>query len=468
MSTDSRRGARMARGRGRYGRGVAITLAVLVGLGGAAAGAGLVQGPRATAIQQDPQAAQAGSGSRVIFTANESLAEVDPAQVTVTPETDFTIDGAGRTIGVRFPAALDADTTYEVTIDDVRGVGGGPTSTLSTSFTTPKSSVLLLERDADGEDLITRRTVGDEASDVVFRAAQIDDFRATNAFVIVSVVENGVMRVIVIDRATGEQRQIPLPGPGTVTGLQVSERGQLYGFTFTDAHLSAAGGRENVLFTGSLASGEDPLPVVMGGSEPSIDRWRFVPETSSLLLNSFDGDLALVDRENPDGEVSSFGTALGIEGVARSTYTAIIDRFDEGFVELDLATGEQRVLTEAQLGADALLGHILPLPNGDTLRSYAMLENGIPTLSRIVESDTSGSAREITETGSGDVLQQVCVSPSAQYVALTVSDLTGPAYDGGVQSLPEVIETRIYDSATGDEIATWPGFDISWCEVGPW
>jgi hypothetical protein len=467
MSTDSRRGARRARGRGRYARGVAIVLGVLVVIGGVAAGTGLTQGPRATAIQQDPQAAALQSGSRVIFTANESLREIDPAQVTVEPATDFTIDAAGRTVGVRFPSALDADTDYRVTIDGVQGLGGGPTSTLSTSFTTPKASVLMLERDASGDDRIVSHTVGVDGGETVFEAAQIDDFRATSAFLILTTVDGDAMRVTVVDRTTGASHEVPLPGAGTVTGLQVSERGQLYGFTFTDADLSAAGGRENVLFTGSLASADDPAPVVVGGSEPSIDRWRFVPETSSLLLNSFDGDLTLVDRQNPDGEVSSFGTALGIEGVARSTYTAL-DRFEEGFVELDLATGEQRTLAEAQLDGDALLGHILPLPNGDTLRSYAMLEDGIPTTSRIVTAARDGASHPVAETQDGDVLQQVCASPSAQYVALTVSDSTGAAYDGGVQSLPEIVETRIYDRVSGDEVATWTGFDISWCEVGPW
>jgi len=468
MSTDSRRGARLARGRGRYARGIAITLGALVVIGGAAAGTGLAQGPRATEIQQDPQAAAAGSGSRVIFTANESLREINPAQVTVEPATDFTVDAAGRTVGVRFPTALDADTSYTVTIDGVQGLGGGPASTLSTSFTTPQATVLMLERDATGDDRIVSHTVGGDRDETVYEAAQIDDFRATSAYLILTTVDGDAMRVSVVDRATGAEHEIPLPGPGTVTGLQTAERGQLYGFTFTDAGLSAEGGRENVLFTGSLASSDEPAPVRVGGSEPSIDRWRFVPETSSLLLNSFDGDLTLVDREDPDGEVSSFGTALGIEGVARSTYTALIDRFDEGFVELDLATGEQRVLTDARLDGDALLGHILPLPDGNTLRSYAMLENGIPTVSRIVTTDPDGASREIAATKDGDVLQQVCASPSAQYVALIVSDATGAAYDGGVQSLPERIETRVYDSATGDEIATWPGFDISWCEVGPW
>ncbi|GGO65326.1 hypothetical protein GCM10010910_22220 [Microbacterium nanhaiense] len=468
MSTDSRRGQRIARGRGRFARGLAITLGALAVVGGAAAASSLAQGPRATQIQQDPEAAVAQSGSRVIFTANESLAEIDEADVTVEPATDFTLDAAGRTVGVRFPTALDADTTYTVTIDGVRGLGGGPASTLTTSFTTPKARVLMLERDAAGDDRIVSRTVGADTDDTVFSAAQIDDFRATSAYLIATTVDGGVMHVTVIDRASGATHEIPLPGPGTVTGLQVSERGQLYGFTFTDANLSAAGGRENVLFTGSLASADAPVPVVVGGSEPSIDRWRFVPETSSLLLNSFDGDLTLVDRQNPDGEVSSFGTALGIEGVARSTYTALIDRFEEGFVELDLATGEQRVLSEVQFDRDALLGHIQPLPSGDTLRSYAMLEDGIPTTSRIVIASPEGDAREIAATRDTDVLQQVCASPSAQYIALIVSDATGPAYDGGVQSLPERIETRIYDGDTGDEVATWPGFDISWCEVGPW
>lgn len=471
MSTDSRRANRVGVMRRRFARTVAVVLGIFVVIGGAAAAVSVTQGPRITDVQADPASATSASGSRVILTANQSLDDVADDQVTVDPETEFTVDAAGRTVGVRFPIALDAGTQYTVTVAGARGIGGGPESDLTTTFTTPPAGVLALERDPEGDDRIVSRTIGGGEATTVFSAANIDDYRATGAYLVASIVDGDTMRVIVVDRASGEQVDVALPGPGTVLGLQVSERGQLYGFTFTDQDISADSGRENVLFTGSLAGafdGAEPDPVVVAGEEPSIDRWRFVPETSSLLLNDFSGDLTLVDRTDPAGEVSSFGTALSIEGVARSTYTALIDRLEEGFVELDLASGEQAAVSGVDLGGERLLGHMLPLADGGTLRSYALLEDGIPTTSDVVIVGTDGTAREVATTAEGEALQQVCASPSVQYIAAAVSPIAGNPYGGEVQTLPQDVETRIYDADTGDLVETWPGFNISWCEVGPW
>lgn len=479
MSTRSAH--RRARARGRFLGAFAIVLGAFAIVGAAAAGIGLAQGPRITDVQADPAAATQESGSRVIFTANQSLAGIDPAQVSVEPATDFTVDAAGRTVGVRFPAALDAGATYTVRVEDVTGVGGGPSSTLETTFTTPPAEVFALRRDPAGADAIVRTSIGDDApAETVFEAEQIDDFRATSRYLIASVVVDDGVRLVAVDLEDpgdeGEsfrQEEIPLPGAGIVMGLQVSERGQLFGFTFTDRDLSADGGRENVLFTGSLrdAFGDDARvdPVVVGGEEPSIDRWRFVPETSSLLLNDFSGDLTLVDRESADGEVSSFGTALGIEGVARSTYTALIDRAEEGFVELDLASGEQTQVSDVDLGVETLLNHMIPLADGGTLRAYSEIVDGLPADARVVVVDGDGAARDVATVAQGDALEQVCASPSAQYAAVTVSpDLVSNPYDGGMQPLPQNVETRVYDIASGDEVAVIEGFDVSWCGVGPW
>ena len=49
-----------------------------------------------------------------------------PSQVTVTPETPFTVDTSGRSVGVRFGLPLYDDTEYTVAFDDVQGLGGGP------------------------------------------------------------------------------------------------------------------------------------------------------------------------------------------------------------------------------------------------------------------------------------------------------------------------------------------------------
>ena len=92
MSTDprSRRTqARRRRGR-RFAGAFAIAVGVLAVVGAGAAFATVAQGPRVTEVQVDPAAAIAASGSRLIVTTTQSLAAIDPAQVTVEPQDDGT------------------------------------------------------------------------------------------------------------------------------------------------------------------------------------------------------------------------------------------------------------------------------------------------------------------------------------------------------------------------------------------
>ncbi|MGO2050840.1 MAG: hypothetical protein ACTH2E_10300, partial [Microbacterium sp.] len=67
----------------------------------------LFQGPRVSEVQVDAAEAIQVSGSRVILTANQSLQEIDESQVSVEPAAPFTIDAAGRNVGIRFTVPLD-------------------------------------------------------------------------------------------------------------------------------------------------------------------------------------------------------------------------------------------------------------------------------------------------------------------------------------------------------------------------
>src|SRR5690349_14334515 len=112
MSTDVP--TRAGRARKRRGRVFVGTFAVVAGvlavIGLAGGAASVAQGPRATSVQVDPAAAAAASGSRLIVTTSQSLADVDASQVTVTPATPFTVDTSGRSVGVRFTLPLFDDT----------------------------------------------------------------------------------------------------------------------------------------------------------------------------------------------------------------------------------------------------------------------------------------------------------------------------------------------------------------------
>lgn len=468
MSTESRRAARARAGRRRFALAFAAvvgTLAVLVGGGGAVS---LLQGPRLSAVEVDPAAAIDVAGSRVILTANQALAEIDPAQVTVEPAAAHTVEAAGRGIGIRFTAPLDAETDYRIRVEGVRGIGGGPIATFETSFTTPPAQVLMLVRSEQGDDTISREGLDGERV-AVLTHPDIDDFRATSDAIVVSVREDGRARLIVTDRDGANAREVTLPGDGIVTSLQASQRGGMIGYTYSDLpDASGAMGLQSVLHLSSLRDpSAAPVPVEVGGEAPSVDRWRFVPDSSALLMIDFDGELILVEPDG--GEPAFLGTALTIDAVTRGTYTAIVERIDAGVVSLDLATGEEQPIVEPD-AAPGQLAFVAPLPDGSTVRRYTLLgDDGLPAGAAVAHVTAEGEARVLGEVMAPDVLQQVCVSPSGQYAAALVApDLVDNPYDSAAQPLPRTLETRIIDVGTGEEVATLDGFDISWCAVGPW
>jgi hypothetical protein len=467
MSTDRtpRRAARLRSARRRFAAAFAAVVAALAVLAGAGAAVSLSQGPRVSDAQVDPAAAIEVAGARAILTANQALAPIDPAQVVVEPEAAHTVEAAGRAVGVRFTAPLDADTEYRVSVEGVRGVGGGPAATLETTFRTPPAEVLILERSEDGDDTIYRAGLDGERVAVVSHP-EIDDFRATSDAIVVSVREGGRARLIVTDRDGGNPRDVALPGDGIIASLQVSERGGTIGYTYTD--LDAATGMQSVLHLSSLRDpGADAVPVEVGDEAPSVDRWRFVPDSSALLMIDFDGELILVE---PDGADPAFlGTAVTIDAVTRGTYTAVVERIDAGLVTLDLATGEETPITEAD-PEPGTLGFIAPLPDGDSVRRYAVLgDDGLPAAASIAHVTAEGQARELLHVAAPDVVQQVCVSPSGQYVAVLVApDLIDNPYDMAAQPMPRTLETRIVEVDSGEPVGALRGFDISWCQVGPW
>ncbi|MDR6877776.1 hypothetical protein [Microbacterium barkeri] len=456
----------------RFVGAMLAVLGVLAVLAGGGAAVSLTQGPRVSTVEVDAEAATQASGSRVVLTANQALADIDASQVTVSPETPFTVDAAGRMVGVRFTVPLDDDTEYTVTIDGAESVGGGPASTLETTFTTPPAEIFLLQRDADGDDTIFRSDISGDAAVPVYTAASIDDFRVTGEHLVVSVREDDASALYVADRDGSHAERMPLPGEGTITGLQVSSRGELVGYTYTDLQLSETEGRASVLFTADLREPDaEPEPMVVGDEEPSIASWRFVPDSSALLFVNFAGDLIVYDPAAEDPSPTALGTAFAIDAVTRGTYTAFIERLDvAGGVQLDLTTGDETDLVEPSddLGQP---GRVLPVPGGGTVREFVRLgADGTPEAQLVAYVDDEGASRTLLEATGADGLLQTCVSPSGRYAAALVApDLTTNRYDyDALQPLPTTLETHIIEIETGEEVSNLSGFGISWCDVGPW
>lgn len=447
-----------------------ITLGSVLGvlvLGGIGLGVvSLLQGPRISNVQVDAAQAIESSGSRVILTANQTLADIDPEQVTVEPAVPFTVDASGRGVGVRFTVPLDDSTTYTVSVADVVGTGGGPSTTLTTSFETPASNIFLLRREVDGTDKIFLTDLGGEQAVPVFEHDKINDFRATSNQLVVSVEEDDGSRLFVMDRDGANERELTLPGEGYVGAIQVSDRGGFVGYSYSDRELSDTEGRASVLVTQSLSGEDEPEITEVAGEEASVFAWQFVPDSAAVLFIDFDGALALIDRST-DSDVQSLGLASTIQGISRGTYTAIVERLDGTVVELNLADGTEEPLAASDPDYGTATS-ITPFPGGTLRHVVARDEAGLPIGQAVVRVDDDGTATPLVEVGSTDSVLQACASPSGQYAAVAVApDLANNPYDGMLLPLPENVETHLIDMETGEELVALTGFDASWCQTGP-
>ncbi|SJN17235.1 hypothetical protein FM104_01305 [Microbacterium esteraromaticum] len=438
-------------------------LALVVGVLGVVS---LTQGPRIDQVQVNPTQVIETSGSRIIITANQRLGPIDPAQVSVDPAVPFTVDASGRSIGIRFTVPLDDDTKYRVSVAGATASGGGPQSDLETTFRTPASQILLLQRSADGDDKIFTTDLTGEKATPVFEHPRVDDYRATSDALVVAVEEDDGSRLLVMNRDGSDQRELKLPGEGYVSSVQVSDRAGLVGYNYSDRELTETSGRASVLVTQPLSGAGKPRIVQVDGDEASVSEWRFVPDSSSLLFIDFDGALSVEDPTS-DAGVQSMGIAASILGISRGTYTAIVERTDGSIIQLDLTDGAESPLAASEPDyGDATT--IEPFPGGTLRHIVQRDETGMPTGQAVVKVDDDGAATVVTEVSGTDAILQVCASPSGQYAAVVIApDLAANAYDDLMLPLPSTLHTQLFDLRGDDTLPTLNGFDISWCRVAP-
>ncbi|MFG6475791.1 hypothetical protein ACFXP7_05330 [Microbacterium sp. P06] len=471
MSTDP--ASRRMRGQKRRSRAFvtafAAALAALALVGAAGAVVGVAQGPRVSGVQVDPTGAVAASGSRVIIETTQALRDVDAAQVTVDPPAPFTVDTSGRSVGVRFSLPLRDDTDYTVTIAGAAGRGAGPAATLTTAFRTPALQPYLLQRGADDGDTIFRTTLDGEA-EAVFTHPHIEDYRATATHLVVSVRTDDDRAALLVMGPSGEDpRELELPGDGFVSNLQSADRGETIGFTFSDADLGAGGGRESALFTTSVATGAGDAPpeeVALAG-DIRVAGWRFVPDSDSILVLTFDGRLLLAGS---DGEnAAPLGTALAIDGIARGSSQAVVERL-EGMRVVDLTDGSEAPLVEPDPPIGSL-GAVTPMPGeaAGTVRTYAVLADDGSFVSTVVARVTDdGTSTVLLDASTSDAVLQTCVSASGRYAAVLLApDSAGNPYDTYQLPLPTRVETHVVEIDSGDEVAVLDGFGLSWCQGPP-
>jgi hypothetical protein len=469
MSTEPRSRTRGHRRRSRrFVAAFGATVAVLAVVSASGAALTTAQGPRVTSVEVDPQAAAEASGSRMVVTTTQSLSDVDADQVTVTPETPFTVDTSGRSVGVRFTLPLYDETEYTVQIEGLEGVGGGPVSDVTETFTTPPLEIYLLRRGGEG-DTIFRTDLGGENAVPVFTHPHIEDFRATTSHLAVSVRTDDDAPAIIVTDLDGENpQQLALPGDGYLTNLQSADRGDVVGYTYSDRDPSAPSALDSALFTGSLKDPDAaPVPATVAGGDPRVDDWRFVPDTDALLLLTFDSRLQLT-AAGGSGPVD-LGAAIAIDGIARGSSVAVVERA-EGMTAVDLSDGSEQPLVLSPDSEDGSFAKVTPLPGAGagTLQTFTLFD-GLTSLGTTIQVvSAAGEPRTVFEAPAEDAVLQTCVSPSGRYAAVLVApDVVANPYDSYELPLPEDVETHLVDLTEGEPVIALSGFDVSWCQVPP-
>lgn len=473
---EARATAAAAKPRSRFGRALIGTLAALALVGGIGAALSLSQGPRVSNVQVDVDAVSAAANQRLIITANEPLAAIGAAQVSIEPETPISVDASGRAVGVQFALPLRSDTEYTVTIADVQSVAGGPESTLVVSFTAAEQPIFVLQRggakgDGATDTIFTANVAGDVALPV-FRHEHIEDYRATRDALLVSVVEEQAAGLLRVNRDGSSPQPFAVPGVGSIDALQASDSAGLVGYTYTDASIGQDGALESALFVSSVAEPDAaPVPIEVDGAPVPVASWRFVPGTASVLLVTFGGELLRVDTANPTAAPVALGFAMQVDGVWPGSTRAAVARVDEDVV-IDLADAGETPLTApvdaASLGRPGIL---VPFAGGGYLRTFTAHDeaSGL-TNNAVVRVDVDGKRAELfhLEAQLGTIMQ-VCGSPSGQFVAVLVApDLVNNPFDSARLSLPKRLQTHILDAQSGEEVTAIAGFGINWCETAAW
>jgi hypothetical protein len=432
MSTEPRIAPSATRGPApdarRFRRLLYGSIGILSLLIAALVAANLTQGPRLTTAQINLNTSVERAGQRLLLQANEPLAAIDSAQVTVSPAVKATASVSAASVDVQFADTLRYNTTYTVTVHDVKSVAATAASEFTYSFRTPDPTVYYLVpgEGSGSEDQIKSGSLSGGDPVTVYSAPHIRRFAAFPQSLVVNTVNDDNTDSLTIVSLTGAAPvPVMLAADGTVTSLKALTGSKLFGYTYTTQASPYYTVAPELLFAYDLTRGQDYTIPISGTDHEqfSVKDWRFVPGTTSLVAQTLDSSLLLVD---------TLGERDGTSGPIPIGRADTLDGFVSGTKQLLTTTGGTTSATD--LGS----------PDHPTVAADA----GLPD-----DSASRAASAVATAAGLGPITS-LCLSPNAKYAAITTS-----AADGS----PRVTYFEI-DTAT--VLSTVDGTEPDWCATG--
>ncbi len=457
----------------RFRRGIIATVVVLAVIVSGLVALDYGQGPKLSSATVDDTQVVRQTDQQLRLFADQNLAKVTAAQVTVSPSAPFTVRSSGQVIAVQFSERLHYATRYTVTARNVSSIYQAVTSDLSYSFTTAAASVYYLDR-ADPtqagqtEDSIIRTGLRGSARTIIYSARHIQEFTVFPAVLaVVTLNDDHTDSLSLVSLSnTAHVESLLLPTPGTIDKLQAEPDVGVLGFVFTSAGDSADPEYSSDLMTVDLTAAHTVTPVLGLDSKPlSVLDWLFLSGTTSVVAQAYDQSVLLIDPKNPKAS-TPLGVYAALEGSSPDGKAIVVaDVFSR--ILLTIATGKTRRLETHQVGGAKTFGGDLQLL-GDGIASvqqvavfddasgeyasYLIYQNGDQARILFGSADYKGSIDGFT------------VSPNGQYVAANVVPDYATSVSDGYFINPRAtsITTVFIDIASGDIVRSVDGFDESW------
>ena len=305
----------------------------------------------------------------------------------------------------------------------------------------------------------------------MFAHAHIEDFRATATHLVVSVrTDDDEARAASSPTSTASDaaRRCRCPATASSRNLQSADRGELIGYTFSDADLDATGGLRERAVHRSLkdaAADDAPAQVAVAGADPRVAEWRFVPDTDSILLLVV-RRIAAADRVGRAHAPTALGVGARRSTASRAARRRPSSRAPSGCVVIDLTDASEAAARRSRrtdLGHAARRHAAARTARTRAHRRACSATTGLPTgtTRRALVAD-DGATTPLFEAARRPT---PCCRPASRRAAATPRCSSPPTscrtrYDTYLLPLPEQLETHIVELDDGRRrSSTLAGFD---------
>lgn len=464
------------RQQGRFRRQFWIAILILVVL---ALGLGLVsvlQGPRLSSVEVNPEATVSRPGQRVLLHANQSIAQLHSDAVQITPAVPFTVEVQGMTVVLRFEQMLDYATEYQIKVEPVASEYSSASTVFQYRFQTPDPEFFTLLRDVKptisgtvGNDRILRHTFSSASTnEVLFEAPIILEYSVLGNVVAAITQQADGTPLILHNRDTGSETRVVVEAD-MLWGLRAQPSHHLLGFVATVVGSSVLQPTTHTLYLLDLEDSSGiPIPVTgFNGVPLQAKDWRFVPGTTAVVLQTEDSQLYLIDVI-AGGEplpVGQHGELIGF--IPGGTELVVTDADAHRVIDLSTATAaELPIALEGEGQSELSPGRFEPLSADRVVQLLSYIGTGATGnyVGSVLHTVTATESVELFRPAQQDAqIDRMCLSPNQRYLSVEV--FPADAVFDGYPSHPGFSPTTTYlvDALTGQNLRSVPGFSSSWC-----